>query len=76
MSDELVDHIGLYAKLNTLVVEAGGQVKFAEQTGCNLRTLSNAVNGHRQIGPELLDAMDWEKVVRYRPRRRRAERAA
>ncbi|MFW7267525.1 hypothetical protein ACMAUO_06085 [Gluconacetobacter sp. Hr-1-5] len=76
MSDDLVDHIGLYAKLNTLVAEAGGQVKFAEQTGCNLRTLSNAINGHRQIGPELLDVMGWEKVVRYRPRRKRAAPSA
>ncbi|GCE81831.1 hypothetical protein [Komagataeibacter oboediens] len=59
----------MYAVLNARVREAGGVQELATEIGLNMRTLANAVNGHKGLGKTVPLALGYRPVMvtRYQP---------
>ena len=69
MSGDLLTAAQMYAVLNGRVRDAGGVQKLANEVGLNMRTLANAVNGHRGLGMSVPLALGYRPVTvtMYRP---------
>ncbi|GAN96688.1 MULTISPECIES: hypothetical protein [Acetobacteraceae] len=69
MSGDMLTTAQMYAVLNARVREAGGVQKLATKTGLNMRTLANAVNGHKGLGTSVPLALGYRPVTvtMYRP---------
>lgn len=55
-------------ELRRRVAEVGTQKILADQLGVSQPFLCQVINGQREPGPVLLDALGIEKVVTYRPK--------
>ncbi|MBV0888118.1 hypothetical protein KTQ54_06140 [Komagataeibacter oboediens] len=53
----------MYVVLNSRVRDAGGVAKLAAKTGLNMRTLANAVNGHKGLGTSVPLALGYRPVT-------------
>lgn len=51
--------------LKTRVAATGGQTQFARETGVNRSVLSDVLNGRRDLGTSLLEALGLERTVVY-----------
>lgn len=58
--DEFIEY------LKSRVAEHGTQRKYAESLGVSEAYLSDILNGRREPGKRLLDAVGFERVVLYR----------
>ncbi|MFT8791725.1 hypothetical protein [Komagataeibacter saccharivorans] len=69
MSGVMLTATEMYAVLNSRVREAGGVAKLATKTGLNMRTLANAVNGHKGLGTSVPLALGYRPVtvIMYQP---------
>ena len=63
MSGAMLTATEMYAVLNARVRGAGGVAKLATKTGLNLRTLANAVNGHKGLGISVPQALGYRPVT-------------
>jgi len=52
---------------------AGSQAKVAKALGVTPAAITQALRGDREPGPALLRTLGLERVVLYRPRRRRRQ---
>jgi hypothetical protein len=60
----------LIALLEAEIAEAGSQTAWARRTGANRTSLNLALTGRQPITQNLLDALGFERVVAYTPRRK------
>ncbi|MCE2577526.1 hypothetical protein LDL36_03205 [Komagataeibacter sp. FNDCR1] len=63
MSGDLLTAAQMYAVLNGRVRQAGGVQKLANTVGLNMRTLANAVNGHKGLGVSVPLALGYRPVT-------------
>ncbi|MGS0648009.1 hypothetical protein ACU81Q_10295 [Komagataeibacter melomenusus] len=63
MSGPMLTAAEMYTVLNARVREAGGVQKLATRTGLNMRTLANAVNGHKGLGTSVPLALGYRPVT-------------
>lgn len=57
------------ARLRDAIQAAGSQAAFARQHNISLQYVNDVVNGRREIGQKILDALGIEKIVTYRDRK-------
>lgn len=53
-------------RLRAAIEKAGSQAAFARQHDISLQYVNDVVNGRRDIGQKILDAIGVERVVTYR----------
>lgn len=58
-----------HMKLKGMVYEAGSQKAFAKAHGISEQFLHDILAGRREPGKKLLDAMGWERIITYQPKR-------
>lgn len=73
---DLIDGRGVFALLNAAIRTAGGNNAFADANGVHKTTVSNWAHTHRYITDKMLDVLGLERVVLYRPKRKKAQAGA
>ena len=63
MGGDMLTAAQMYAVLNARVRDAGGVQNLANRVGLNMRTLANAVNGHRGLGMSVPLALGYRPVT-------------
>jgi predicted amino acid racemase len=53
-------------RLRAAILKAGSQAAFARQHNISLQYINDVMNGRRDIGQKILDALGIERVVTYR----------
>lgn len=59
---EFIEH------LRTVIAGYGTQKQFAATFGISEAYLSDVLNGRREPGQSILDAVDFERIVTYQPK--------
>lgn len=73
---DLIDGRGVYNLLNAAIRAAGGNNAFARANDLHKTTVSGWANTHRYITDKMLDVLGLERVVLYRPKRKKAQAGA
>jgi hypothetical protein len=55
-------------RLRAAIKQAGSQAAFARQHNISLQYINDVMNGRRDMGQKILDALGIEKIVTYRER--------
>lgn len=61
--DDVID------RLRAAIAKAGSQAAFAEMYGLSAAYVNDVINGRREPGPAILEALGVEKVVTYQEKR-------
>jgi DNA-binding transcriptional regulator YdaS (Cro superfamily) len=70
MSGPLLDSLDVFKRLRAACKAAGGQAAWAERHGVSAAYVSEALNGTREPGPLILNALGLKRVVKFTEVRR------